>query len=459
MLHRWIKLCVVCLALVATHTANAKQPAAAPTPATALADYVSAPDGSYHWKLRRSGKFAQGSYVELTLTSQTWRNQKWRHQLYIYRPSKVTPTAGALMLINGGSWNDSLAEPAAEGDHNLPSETILIAQVAEALQTPVAILCQVPEQPLFDGLREDAAISYTFTKFVETGDVDWPLLLPMVKSAVRAMDAVEEFAGQQWELEIDTFLITGASKRGWTTWLTAAVDPRVSALAPLVINMLNMEPHMELQQASFGGLSDEIRDYTERGMHKLMKSPRGVELRTIVDPYSYLQQISQPKLIILGTNDRYWPVDSLNLYWNALAGEKHILYVPNNGHDITDYPRVIGAIAALYRSANVEGAMPKFDWQFDEEQESVHLQLSLEDEPLEVVAWSANSPTRDFRTSRWTSQAAAANSKQSYSIKFPRPSEGYAALFAEVKFPGKPLPVHLSSGLRVVEPAARDSLP
>jgi PhoPQ-activated pathogenicity-related protein len=459
MLHRWIKLCVVCLTLVAMRTAVAKRPAAAPTPATALVDYVAAPDDSYDWKLRRSGKFAQGSYVELTLTSQTWRDQKWRHQLYIYRPSKVTPTAGALMLINGGSWNDSLARPAAEGNHNLPSETVLIAQVAEALQTPVAILCQVPEQPLFDGLREDAAISYTFTKFVETGDVDWPLLLPMVKSAVRAMDAVEEFAGQQWELDIDTFLITGASKRGWTTWLTAAVDPRVSALAPLVINMLNMEPHMELQQASFGGLSDEIRDYTERGMHKLMKSPRGVALRTIVDPYSYLQQISQPKLIILGTNDRYWPVDSLNLYWNALAGEKHILYVPNNGHDITDYPRVIGAIAALYRSACVEGAMPKFDWQFDEEQDTVRLQLSLEDEPLEVVAWSAKSPTRDFRTSRWTSQAAAANGKQSYSIKFPRPSEGYAALFAEVKFPGEPLPVHLSSGLRVVEPVSPSSLP
>jgi len=461
-LHRWTGLYVVLLTLVVGPFAFAKRPAPTPnpSPATALADYVAAPDDSYSYKLRRSGKYAQGSYVELTLTSQTWQGQPWRHQLFIYRPSQVADHASALLLINGGDWKDSLAKPPAEGHDNLPSEALVLTQIAEALDAPVAIICQVPQQPLFDGLHEDEIISYTFEEFCKTGDCDWPLLLPMVKSAVRAMDATTEFTSQEWELELEKFVVTGASKRGWTTWLTAAVDQRVTALAPLVINMLNMEPHMELQKKSFGGFSDEISDYTDRGIDKLMGTKRGADLRAIVDPFSYRAEITQPKLIILGTNDRYWPVDSLNLYWNELAGAKHVLYVPNNGHGIRDYPRVIGAVAALYKSTTDGQPLPEIDWHFDRSPDKVVLHLAVDAEPLEVAAWTAAAESRDFRTAQWTSQPAPTNgSKKSYSIDLPRPTDGFAALFAEVKFPGEPFPFHLSTGLEVIEPAGPASNP
>jgi PhoPQ-activated pathogenicity-related protein len=455
MLHHWTRLCVVLLTLAVAPLAFAKRPNPTASPATALADYVAAPDDSYGYKLRRSGKYAQGSYVELTLTSQTWQGQPWRHQLFIYKPSQVAPNASGLLLISGGSWRDELAAPAAKDDHQLPNEALVLTQIAEALHAPVAIVCQVPEQPLFDGMHEDEIISYTFEEFCKTGDCDWPLLLPMVKSAVRAMDATTEFTAKEWDIDLDKFVVTGASKRGWTTWLTAAVDPRVSALAPLVINMLNMEPHMQLQKKSFGGFSDEISDYTDRGIDKLMGTKRGAELRAIVDPFSYRAEITQPKLIILGTNDRYWPVDSLNLYWDELTGAKHVLYVPNNGHGISDYPRVIGAVAALYKSTSSGKPLPPSEWHVDKSDDKVVLHLSVDDEPLQVAAWTAAAESRDFRTAKWTSKPASANgSKKSYKIELPRPADGFAALFAEVKFPGEPFPFHLSSGLEVVEPAA-----
>ncbi len=73
------------------------------------------------------------------------------------------------------------------------------------------MLKQVPNQPIFDGLTEDGAISYTFEQFLNTGDGTWPLLLPMVKSAVRGMDAVQQFAKQDWSLDVKNFTLTGAS--------------------------------------------------------------------------------------------------------------------------------------------------------------------------------------------------------------------------------------------------------
>ena len=274
----------------------------------------------------------------------------WKHQLFIYKPSHLKKDVSeAILYIDGGSWRDSLAEPPPP-DQKLPNAALLIASAAESAEVPVAVLLQVPEEPIFNGLREDGIISYTFTKFLETNDPEWPALLPMVKSAVRAMDTVQTYARNHWQIEIQHFLVTGASKRGWTTWLTAAVDPRVNALAPMVIDMLNMGPQMALQMMSFGGFSERIHEYTDKGLQKFLLTPNGGALQAIVDPYSYREQLRQPKIIMLGTNDPYWPVDALNVYWDGLEGEKYILYEPNGLHGLRNYPRMIGDLTALLDS-------------------------------------------------------------------------------------------------------------
>jgi PhoPQ-activated pathogenicity-related protein len=299
---------------------------------------------------------------------------------------------------------------------------------------------------------EDEIISHTFAQFMKTNDVEWPLLLPMVKSVVRAMDAIEEFAKAEWQLNVEHFLVTGASKRGWTTWLTGAVDPRVNAIAPMVIDMLNMKPHMKLQEASFGGYSEQIHDYTDKGLQDHMDSDRGDALRSIVDPYSYRGQLKQPKLIILGTNDRYWPVDALNLYWDDLEGEKYVLYVPNNGHGLRDHLRLVGTVCALHEHVTGGKSLPKLSWSFEDRGDSLRLELSTDTKPEAVRSWTAASETRDFRQSRWDSKTVASDDGEArqFVIEIEKPAHGFAAVFAEAQFNGQPMPFYLSTNLRVL---------
>jgi PhoPQ-activated pathogenicity-related protein len=296
---------------------------------------------------------------------------------------------------------------------------------------------------------EDQIISFTFARYYQTGDSEWPLLLPMVKSAVRAMDVVQEYTSKEWNLGIESFTVTGASKRGWTTWLTSAVDPRVTALAPMVIDMLNMTPQMKHQLESFGDYSEQIQDYTSKGLQNFLDTDKGKALAGIVDPFSYRQILTQPKLIILATNDRYWPLDALNLYWDGLSGEKYILYVPNNGHGIKDVARVAGGLNALHHHVANGMKLPKLEWKFAEANGKLNLRITSDIAPEKVQVWTAKSKTRDFRDSEFTAEPTVADGN-AHLFQLAVPESGYAALLGEATFNGQPVPFNLSTNVRIV---------
>lgn len=435
------------LALPALARGESPSPAALSS-ATALKDYVAKKDGSYKWFKRSEGAYAGTKYVEIILTSQTWKDTVWQHQLFILKPEKCNAQSKhALLFITGGGWKDELALP---GESKLPREAPLFAEMASKLQTPIAILLHVPQQPIFEGKKEDEAIAHTFAQYLKTEDSTWPLLLPMVKSAVRGMDATQAVTKAEFNLDIDTFTVSGASKRGWTTWLTGAVDKRATALAPMVIDTLQMDKQMDLQRLSFGDLSEEINDYKELSLDKFVNTPKGQNLLKIVDPYRYRELYTQPKLIILGTNDPYWPLDALNLYYDDLPGEKYILYCPNNVHGLKDYPRIFGSLTALHHKIVSHKKMPKMKWDFTEANGTLTLQVTSDIKPSKVSTWSTAAGTRDFRRCEWkSSESQSAGEK--YVCTLPVPAEGFASMFAEAVFEEDgESPYFLSTNLRIV---------
>jgi len=294
-------LAFVAVALLAAGAASADV-----RPDEALAAYVAASDDTFSWRVRARRTLPGAEVAELRLHSQTWRGTLWEHRLHLIRPDGLAADRHqGVLVIAGGRWRaeyDDAAEPA------LDDEAALFVAIARRLEAVVAVVEQVPFQPIF-GLREDELIAYTFERYLETGESDWPLLLPMVKAAVRAMDAAQAFAADEWQVEIDRFTIVGASKRGWTTWLTGAADPRAATLVPIVIDVLNFDAHMPHQEAMWGAPSSQIAPYTRRGLHDALSSPQGETLRRIVDPYSYREQLTQPKLIVVATNDDNFPID------------------------------------------------------------------------------------------------------------------------------------------------------
>lgn len=415
-----------------------------------LAEYVARQDPDFGWIERSAGRIGRTNYVELSLVSQEWRGITWKHQLYVVKPSTLNPAAThAMLVIAGRSWKDEYDLPATKIP--LSKSAPVYAELAEQLGTPIAILLQVPFQPLFDNLTEDWLIAYTFDEYLKTGDSEWPLLLPMVKSCVRAMDAVQGYTKAKWGMNLETFTVTGASKRGWTTWLTGAVDPRATAIAPMVIDVLNMAPQMKHARATWGSFSEKVEPYTQRGLLDRLDSEEGRRLLAIVDPYSYRRALTQPKMIINGTNDDYWVTDSTNLYWNDLPGEKHLLYVPNNDHSLKDYGRVIGSVLALHQHQAGGRPLPKFTWEFEENEAATVLSASSEPRADAMRVWSTSSPIADLREAKWRSQnLRVTEAPVSHRAK---PGNAYQAFFIEAEFKeGRPIPLYLSTNLRIIPP-------
>lgn len=391
-----------------------------------LVGYVSRDDGVFAWVREGKTETPLGATIhELRLTSQRWKGITWRHTLLVVQPSKVTSDV-AVLVVSGGNTE-------SRGD----TQTRLIATtIAAQIQAIVAVLFAVPNQPLFDGLTEDNLIAHTFVKVLETGDKEWACLLPMTKSAVKAMDAVQQFAEKELGIKVNGFVVTGASKRGWTTWLTAVADPkRVKGIAPIVYDNLNIPAQMRHQREVFGGFSEQIREYEERGLLDLVVGDsKAQEIVQLVDPYFYRERLTMPKLIINGTNDRYWALDAANFYFYDLPGEKHILYVPNAGHGLEGgLDRVLRTLTAFFNRVAGRIAFPKLQWQWKQEGNSMTLVIRSEPKPKEVLIWTAKAPTKDFRDAKWSSQTIN-DADGEFKFTLNPPEQGFAAAFAELVY-------------------------
>jgi len=413
-----------------------------PATGTALDDYVAAPDANYSYQQVGSGVFDFGTFTTaytLRLTSQHWRDASevspvlWTHWVTLYKPSNfLIGTDTAMLLINDGNSADI---------DNPPDYNDQYRQLAAGTGSVIAIVSAVPNQPLWfadenEPRIEDEIIAYSWDKFLRGGDANWPVQLPMVKSVVRAMDAVQDFCAAS-NTTINSFVLTGGSKRGWTAWLTAAVDARVVAIAPIVSDLLNMKRSFGHHWAAYGFWADALQPYEQIGIFDWFDTDRATQLLAIVDPYEYRYRLTMPKFIVNAAGDQFFVPDSAQFYIDSLSGETYLREVPNTNHYLTDALDDVFNSMVPYYDAFLNGEpRPQFNWTL--EQDGAIL-VETQDVPKAVNLWQASNPNeRDFRLltigPNWVSTPLADAGGGVYIGQVNEPNEGWSAFFVELVY-------------------------
>jgi PhoPQ-activated pathogenicity-related protein len=449
-----LAFCVAWLGLVAgsvcgADTVNGK---------TAFDEYIAKPDSTYSWKLVKTIPGDGVTTYVLDLASQTWRTKPevsqpvWRHWLLLVKPNDVKFDT-ALVSIGGGNNRSQAPDSPSQ-------QSVLLAKHTYAV---VADLRMIPNQPLVfnqDGKErtEDDLIAYCWVKFMETGDATWLPRFPMVKSVVRAMDATTEFFAQQpQKMSVKKFIVFGGSKRGWTTWMTAAMDPRVAAIVPIVIDVINVHTSMVNHYSAYGFWAQAVGDYTHHKIQERMDTPEHAALLRLVDPYFYRNRFTMPKLVMNSAGDQYFTPDSSKFYFDELPGVKYLRYVPNADHSLggTDAVESIGAFSlAILKGAS----LPKFSWKMEPDGS---IRVETQDKPRAVNLWQATNPkARDFRYLKGSGpryqQSALSGDNGVYVAKVNKPAAGWTAFFAELVYEsGEKLPYKFTTAVSIVP----DTLP
>lgn len=463
---------------------------------TPLDDYVWKSDENYKWVDLGEDHILTGSVgnrgykgYTLNMTSQRWltddvfspnSNSKslWWHYLVVIVPDNVQYTRNASLWITGGS--------VTSGFPSTKDEDILVsAALATATSTVTGVLFQIPNEhttfasdPIQKSRTEDAIIAFTWAHFLDDpSNPEWLVRFPMVKASLRAMDAVKEFTQQKLpELgtSLDYFTVAGASKRGWTTWLVAAVDPtRVMLAVPVVLDAINFVTVMHHQFRSYGGWSYALQDYIDMNITERFDEPNMLTLSQYEDPYFYFDRLTMPKLIVNAAMDEFQQPDDTHYWWKDLPAPKQFLIAPNAEHSLaTGILEVVPAIGAWVQNHLLKEAVPSMTWTIDGTTGEIVATIGNEGVVYEANLWWAyscgqnafdgNTNRRDYRVAHldnpcacgiyaegycanlksiWNKQkldVEMVRGKRTYRAKLDAPDDGrWVAFFIDVKFVNK----------------------
>jgi PhoPQ-activated pathogenicity-related protein len=272
-------------------------------------------------------KISRKSLTEVSFHSGYWHGKNWEHSLIMISPQRRKQPASVrhlpmiLFLDNfqNGTYpsNDDIAK---------------FQEIANVTNTSVACLGGIPNEPLFER-KEGELMAYSIQRYLETGDLSWPLLVPMVRAVRTAMTLLSN----PRIAPHDSFVVVGSSKRGWATYLTAATDTRVRAFSVLAFDFVHFTAQIAAyRQGSAPG--KELSLYDQLGLFSTTPSPRLNQLFALLDPFNYKDRLHMPKLLMTGTSDRWWDNSMWKRFVPFFEGRTDVVRLPGVDHNVFDNP-------------------------------------------------------------------------------------------------------------------------
>jgi PhoPQ-activated pathogenicity-related protein len=370
----------------------------------------------------------------VNVTSQKWlteddwgadwggKDAQWWHLVYIITPSEIKTPGWKTLYVTGGQ-NDDKQYDANNMDMQLCGTLAMTTgQVTVSLFQVPNVPFYIKSEPNEPRLTQDAALAHTFVHYMDyiknggneesLTDAEWIVLLPMVKAGFAAIKVVDEIMGDS---STSNWQVTGASKRGWTSWLMGAVDAsrpveqqKIRSILPIVLDGLNFHEFFHLHYDIYGGWSFTMQKFVDVGFTGRIDTSEMKSLLKIMDPYNYLDRLKgMPKFVSDSTGDEWFiPDDARN--WIDKAKENgpiHLSMIPDADHSmVTGLASLIPNLGTFIHNVAQGVSNPNIEWTTDYEngQIIVHIDEEYKDMKYTVQMWHSttchgDSPRRDFR--------------------------------------------------------------
>ena len=222
--------------------------------------------------------------------------------------------------------------------------------------------------------------------------------------------------------------------------------------APIVIDLLNLEPSFRHHWRAYGFWAPAVGDYVAEGVMDWQGTPEYHALLKIEDPFEYRDRLTLPKLMLNACGDQFFLPDSAQFYFDQLKGPKYLRYVPNADHSLKGSD-AYETLAAWHYVVGNQKVAPQFVWKHPAPGK---VQVTYTDRPDSIKLWQATNPSaRDFRLEtlgpKWTSTDLTLPPDGRLVVTVTAPPTGWTAYMVEATFDvGGPRPLKLTTDVRVV---------
>lgn len=366
------------------------------------------------------------------LNSQSWSPaglvtpQQWTHNVDIFIPRNVKGTTALLAI-------------------DMSYESMV--DIAQSTNTIVVSLDNIPSVGLIyqndkTPRVEDDSIGRSFELFMQNPEQrqELPLHVPMTAAISQTIRLAQQEL-KPWH--VDKFIVTGASKRGWATWLAGITDPSVVAIVPFVADVLNTKDIMKHMYQTYGGnWPIAFKPYYDHNLDLEVGKPAFDKLMKIEDPLQYLHsseaaRLAIPKYIINASGDDFFPADDSQYYYDQLPGEKSLRIAPNSDHvGIANFMQ--DSLIHFVNRFQDHVALPTITVGKADAANPQQRLVTFSEKPTKVVQWTAiNTNSRDFRYDcgiHYKSEPLMATAGNTVNLSLNYAGAGWQARFIEATF-------------------------